>query len=790
MADLKWDQIAAPNLTGASDILRNANSSFNNGFDALGQTLESSRLRTQERVSNGAIPELVGVKNEAEIPGFLDYVSKNVAPENMSPALREAMLGLRKDATGNALTRSQAGTEGSKSGLYDAQGNLYNAQADSERGAEGRTGIDFTRRIASEDQLMSQAGDIVGAREGAIGGNFGIGHQNSGAPNSGGGTNSFDYIASKEGFSEGAYFDVTAQRTGFGSDTVTRPDGSIERVNKGTTVTREDASRDLQRRIDTEFRPAVVAAVGDSVYSGMNSTQQAAVDSITYNYGTGFWDKDYAKPIAAALRNGDFEGAAKGIEGLKGHNEGVNAGRRQEEANMLRMTGGTGTGRASNADFQSSLAGLAGIEGNAVSPEKWLEFTKGNQDAFGIGQEQRQADRTSDFTFANDVYNENIRRSDSQVATDSLSLAQKAAMTTTTEAEAKAQLQGLGLAPDLLKAALGQFGAEGGVAAADFQTPLNAPVIPQAGALKTAYDTTLSALNIAEDGDPVLRSVRRAEDGMDATAVAAELLTDLPSVGNTETQIVDAINYLLKENPNLSPAVAKEFLVESVRGSNPLDFQWAGTGAGYRDAANVGERQIDIQVANKLIKERWTPQAQRDAATRSSQLDNERAQLDQINNSIQLKSNAIQLEEERLKNGTGKGPTDEMIKTRDDLIQQMMSAQGNSQALNQGQKDVANGDNPNAGADGISAAVNRNNTTVGLDGRPGITETMNESMNMVEKLTGLGGAIMSADMPAAERSAAVQQAMAEVNENQMVPSPQKAQIMQDLALILQQTNQS
>ena len=65
-----------------------------------------------------------------------------------------------------------------------------------------------------------------------------------------------------EGFREKPYFDVNAQRVGYGSDTVTTPEGKVVPVTKSTTTTQKDAERDLRRRIETEFIPKAAAQVG------------------------------------------------------------------------------------------------------------------------------------------------------------------------------------------------------------------------------------------------------------------------------------------------------------------------------------------------------------------------------------------------------------------------------------------------------------------------------------------------------------------------------------------------
>lgn len=129
-----------------------------------------------------------------------------------------------------------------------------------------------------------------------------------------------------EGFRETPYWDVNALRTGYGSDTVTLADGSAAPVTEGTRVTREDADRDLQRRVKTEFMPRAARAVGESLFASLPPAQQAALTSITYNYGT------LPSSVAKAVQSGDPQAAAQAIAALGSHNKGINRDRRNKEA--------------------------------------------------------------------------------------------------------------------------------------------------------------------------------------------------------------------------------------------------------------------------------------------------------------------------------------------------------------------------------------------------------------------------------------------------------------------------
>jgi GH24 family phage-related lysozyme (muramidase) len=139
-----------------------------------------------------------------------------------------------------------------------------------------------------------------------------------------------------EGFKDKPYWDVNALRAGYGSDTITSADGVVRRVAAGDVVSREDADRDLARRIDTEFVPSIVKEVGQDAWDALPGPTKAALSSVTYNYG------NLPDSVAAAVKTGDGEAIAAAVEGLRGHNNGVNAKRRAKEAAMIR--GGASAG--------------------------------------------------------------------------------------------------------------------------------------------------------------------------------------------------------------------------------------------------------------------------------------------------------------------------------------------------------------------------------------------------------------------------------------------------------------
>lgn len=143
-----------------------------------------------------------------------------------------------------------------------------------------------------------------------------------------------------EGYRSKPYYDVNAYRAGYGSDTVTRADGSVVKVKPGMMVTREDAERDLDRRIG-EFQAGIVKEVGPDKWAGLSPNAKAALTSVAWNYGS------LPGSVVNAIKGGDVQQIAEAVNDLSGHNNGINAKRRAQEAAMI-----LGGGDSLGADMQ------------------------------------------------------------------------------------------------------------------------------------------------------------------------------------------------------------------------------------------------------------------------------------------------------------------------------------------------------------------------------------------------------------------------------------------------------
>jgi tape measure domain-containing protein len=143
-------------------------------------------------------------------------------------------------------------------------------------------------------------------------------------------------LRDREKFRATPYWDVNAYRVGFGSDTVTLADGSIQKVVQGMRVSVEDANRDLYRRIG-EFQKTVKDQIGTERFNSFTPQQQAALTSVAYNYGS------LPDRIIAAVRSGTDQEIAQAIRGLGGDNNGINRERRNLEAGLFTSQAGVQT---------------------------------------------------------------------------------------------------------------------------------------------------------------------------------------------------------------------------------------------------------------------------------------------------------------------------------------------------------------------------------------------------------------------------------------------------------------
>jgi GH24 family phage-related lysozyme (muramidase)/predicted PurR-regulated permease PerM len=155
-----------------------------------------------------------------------------------------------------------------------------------------------------------------------------------------------------EGYTANAKWDVNAYRAGYGSDTTTdATTGKVSSIQSGSTVNKADSEADLKRRVTTQFMPKAAAQIGQAAWDKLSPQAQAAITSVTYNYG------HVPDTLIAAAKSGDANAIGSAISGLGSDNAGINAKRRNSEA-QLAMGGGSS---APSAPGSSSGGGVAPI---------------------------------------------------------------------------------------------------------------------------------------------------------------------------------------------------------------------------------------------------------------------------------------------------------------------------------------------------------------------------------------------------------------------------------------------
>lgn len=127
-----------------------------------------------------------------------------------------------------------------------------------------------------------------------------------------------------------AYMDHDTQgndagyRVGHGSDTITREDGSHERVTSSSRVTQREADLDLEYRLrEREGKTARDQLKG--VWENLRPNVRAALYSVAYNYG------NLPPTVVKAAREGTDADIANAVANLD-----ANPGRRRQEAAVIR----------------------------------------------------------------------------------------------------------------------------------------------------------------------------------------------------------------------------------------------------------------------------------------------------------------------------------------------------------------------------------------------------------------------------------------------------------------------
>lgn len=150
-----------------------------------------------------------------------------------------------------------------------------------------------------------------------------------------------ELIKKYEGYRTEAYADYSYRngkkynsgyRAGYGSDTGTREDGSTYSITQGSSISNGDATRDLDRRINSYFAK-IIEQIGQQRFDGLSPEQKASLASLLHNFGAGeFSSGGDLAGVLKGLLEGNSQAVADSIAALGTANNGVNASRRAGEA--------------------------------------------------------------------------------------------------------------------------------------------------------------------------------------------------------------------------------------------------------------------------------------------------------------------------------------------------------------------------------------------------------------------------------------------------------------------------
>ncbi|CAB5079526.1 hypothetical protein UFOVP143_3 [uncultured Caudovirales phage] len=315
--------------------------------------------------------------NPASVKSYVDDMVATVdkAP-NLTPAQREEIKqNIREQGPKIAV---EALKDQDPEALYYATGHGTDEQRIgflTKRAVAALPGVDSTKIQAA---IKKNGGDVAGAL-GELADETGVKEQDKAAfiekgltgmgtarlvsgkagvvHKSGDGGSATGLISSFEGLRLKPYWDVNHYRVGFGSDTVTLADGTVQKVTKDTRITAEDAMRDLNRR-KNETQAQVASQIGPG-WDSLPEGAKAALTSVAYNYGT------LPKSVAAAASSGDPNAVSKAILGLSSDNGGVNAKRRAREA---RVAAGEEAPHGGNVQI-ADASGTGGLSANDAGPQ-------------------------------------------------------------------------------------------------------------------------------------------------------------------------------------------------------------------------------------------------------------------------------------------------------------------------------------------------------------------------------------------------------------------------------------
>lgn len=161
MARLTIQNVAAPNLSGTSQILANAAASLNTGLSAASGVLDKYAAGQQESADASVLSTIAGISSEEELGKFLG--SGQLEGLNLSASMRETVLGLRNRILANDQTRANIGQTHANTGLIGANTDRVRASSSIAQAAEGRTAAEYQDGVNVRNARRALTPAVVGA---------------------------------------------------------------------------------------------------------------------------------------------------------------------------------------------------------------------------------------------------------------------------------------------------------------------------------------------------------------------------------------------------------------------------------------------------------------------------------------------------------------------------------------------------------------------------------------------------------------------------------------------------
>lgn len=340
MARLTVEQVQAPNMSAAGNMLAQAGQSFDRGLTTASSVLGQYQKGQQSSGDAALTQAMLGLENEEQIGDFL--AKNDLASMSLSPEMRKSALGLRDQLIGNAQGRANVQGTNATTGLTQANTRSVDGRLSLAQAAGGREASDHAYGNKRRDELSGVASNYAGA--------LASGQQNGLSAYEGGGAKG-GLLQEFEGLVTTPYNDPATDRngnqigpdiyrSGYGSNTYTTEDGKVHTVTAQNGGTEADARRDLNRRNTEEYNPVIAETIGQDMYANMSPQQLEVAQSLLHNYGKAAF-KGVLAPVADAMRSGDAQAVASAIESMQGQNGGVNDRRRRAEASAF-LSGDTG----------------------------------------------------------------------------------------------------------------------------------------------------------------------------------------------------------------------------------------------------------------------------------------------------------------------------------------------------------------------------------------------------------------------------------------------------------------